>query len=622
MPKEKSPDDVHDLYHVQVGKPYRGQMVTNIDIEDPVDLPKYPDKVKVRRLIHLDNGIIVLEDTIFDRGEVYDGAGVMLPLADIQFPQLDPKDFKVPTASQKEDPEAKQKKQEELRQKAKELLQKRRPSLVNAEDVDNGDDTKGDDEQQPNDDIMVVHIQTPNGQKLPIQVQPTDTIEDLKQKVQDQHDIPVEHQHLVLNGKPLDDPAATMEDCGIQPGDVIDMPMTVRVQMPDDKIVSLAVTPSDSIQKVKDQLVKEHDVQDNAELTFQHNPLDHPEDTLDDWGIEHGDLLKLLDSNDDITVHVQVLTPNGNKGQKIPIQLSPDSTIDDLQDKLEQDHGIPKKNQLLQYDGNDLEDPSKTLKDIGVEDGDVIDLMPAQIKVQTPDGKIQVVAVDPLTDTVPDLKQRIAEEHGIPAKNQDLSFEGKSLTDNTDTPLKELGISHGDVVDLLDASSLDEEKPSSSSKGLSPEKSNERVRTLSPNSVWVYPTAESAPKHGEPNNLQGIWAVPPGGDAGTEPVEVNIHPLHKEPVGDKKSLHGAYGYINGAKPDANGVVDPANIVFYPPETKEFRPDFEQVGWWSNPNASSETYVSYKWVGADCYYTKTHTVTLMGHTVTFKSEWVE
>ena len=87
--------------------------------------------------------------------------------------------------------------------------------------------------------------------------------------------------------------------------------------------------------------------------------------------------------------------------------------------------------------------------------------------------------------------------------------------------------------------------------------------------------------------------MPPAKGSGTEPVEVNIHPKHKEPKSDGKTdIHGAYGYINGAKPDADGVVDPKNVVFYPPGQKDYSPDFEHIGWWSAPESHSTTTISW------------------------------
>jgi len=55
--KQRSPDDVHDIWNVEVGKPYRGQVVEKIEMET-TDLPN--GKVKVSRLIYLDNEIILI----------------------------------------------------------------------------------------------------------------------------------------------------------------------------------------------------------------------------------------------------------------------------------------------------------------------------------------------------------------------------------------------------------------------------------------------------------------------------------------------------------------------------------------------------------------------------------
>jgi hypothetical protein len=83
-----------------------------------------------------------------------------------------------------------------------------------------------------------------------------------------------------------------------------------------------------------------------------------------------------------------------------------------------------------------------------------------------------------------------------------------------------------------------------------------------------------------------------------------------------------YGYINGAKPDADGVVDPANVVFYPPEEKPSSPDFEMVGYWSSPNSSKETSVSYRFEGADMIHLKKVKVSFMGTEMTFTSEYTK
>jgi len=286
--------------------------------------------------------------------------------------------------------------------------------------------------------------------------------------------------------------------------------------------------------------------------------------------------------------------------------------------------GTPIENQNLAFEGVPLDDPLETLGDRGVKHGDVVDLLDPllAVNVKTPDGSITHRFIVKPSDAVQDLKNRIETDVDIPVDDQKIVYKGKPLN-NPNVTVNDLGISDGDTLHL----NCKQKKPNS--KKAVPDygndkaaKSSKPVRVLNPDSAWVYPTNASAPTKGELGNLQGVWSTPTK-QKGTNPVEVNIHPKHKEPKSDgKNDIHGAYGYVNGAKPGDEGVVDPQNILFYPPGTAKYRPDFEQVGWWSAPQSSSTTQISWKFVGNDCVNVKTHTVNVMGHEMTFVTDWTE
>lgn len=154
-----------------------------------------------------------------------------------------------------------------------------------------------------------------------------------------------------------------------------------------------------------------------------------------------------------------------------------------------------------------------------------------------------------------------------------------------------------------------------------PDVKRERIRQF-PKSAWVFPTEESLPSKGERNNLQGIWNKPPMDGNTTEPVELMIHD-HK-PRKRERVVHGVYGYKDGAIPDADGVVDPSNVVFYPPGQDPSPNDsFEQIGYWSSPESTSETTLSWRFdENADMIYVKKHTVSFMGTVITFTSEEIK
>jgi len=554
-PKKRSPDDVHDIWNVEIGKPYRGQIVEKIDIET-TNLDN--GKVKVKRLIYLDNEVIVIEETWHEYEDVFVD-GKLLPYNEINFPSMDPADFAAPDRSKDdEDDEEKKKKRELLRQKAKDMLKqkgnKKPPETEYGNDKPNDITFDLDDmDSELNDPTITVNVRTPEGKKLHVNIKPTDTVQALKGIIETDHDIPIEDQNLSCNGNALDDPDTTMEDNGIKHGDIID-----------------------------------------------------------------------LEANDP-TITVNVRTP---EGKKLHVNIKPTDTVQALKETIENDHDIPIEDQNLSCNGNALDDPDTTMEDNGIKHGDIIDLEPNEIaiNVRTPDDKTFSILVKP-DDTVGCVKKRIQSDHGIATKNKTLSYEGK-LLDDPDSTMKDLGVSDGDTLNLDSDATTDtanRKKPMNAYNDDSYPKEKSRIRILSPDSAWVYHSKASAPKEGEKNNLQGIWSTPPGTEAGTEPVEANIHPKNKEPKSDGKAdVHGAYGYINGAKPDAYGVVDPANVVFYLPGQKEkdYSPDFEHVGWWSAPQSSSVTTVAWRFEGDDILHTKTHTVNVMGHKMTFVNKWTE
>ena len=269
-------------------------------------------------------------------------------------------------------------------------------------------------------------------------------------------------------------------------------------------------------------------------------------------------------------LELTIKTPDG---RRLPVVIEPTGTVEDLKDTIEDDHGIPSEAQNLSRGGEPLDDPGSTMEDIGIRDGDVLDLT---------DGRLTAAPPPP------------------PPPPPQISSPSPSKPKKPTTPT------------------------TTTKKNKKKDKPQHRVRRLNPDSAWVFPTKESAPSEGEEGNLQGIWSIPPTTTKATkEPVEVNIHPMHKEPTNGGDTVHGAYGYIDGAEPDPKtGVVDPPKVVFYPPGDKNFRPDFVQTGWWSSPESYSETKVKWWFEGDDMVHHRVHTVRVCGHEMVFESRYTK
>lgn len=294
---------------------------------------------------------------------------------------------------------------------------------------------KKDGDNEP----MEIHVRTPRGKVIDLFVEPTDTIDDVKRMVQDEEKIPTKDEiRLRFNDKPLDD-KPTLEESGIQNGDVLDMePMIICVKDTRNKTHTLTVDPADRVRDVKKQIErKEGTPVEQQRLFFGPKELkDGP--TLRDSGIKHKDTLQL----EPMQIHIK--TP---EGKTVTLNVKPDDTIQDVKKKMEQKEKIPVGCQRLVFRNKELDDPKSTLDDNNIKHGDTLNLEPMQIHVRLPNGtkKITLTKVKP-TDTIRDIKRRVEDMEGTPSQDQRIFLGTKELDDGP--TLKDYNIVHNDTLDL------------------------------------------------------------------------------------------------------------------------------------------------------------------------------
>ena len=63
---------------------------------------------------------------------------------------------------------------------------------------------------------MQLFVKTPQGITITLDVEPSDTIESIKAKIQEKEGVPCDYQRLNYSGKPLNDDGITLSDYGIQ----------------------------------------------------------------------------------------------------------------------------------------------------------------------------------------------------------------------------------------------------------------------------------------------------------------------------------------------------------------------------------------------------------------------